>query len=289
MPYILSYDSWIEDVQHYRQDGPIGQVTTTVVRDPKDPASFLLAWEVCPFCQSVMTCPIDENKVIPMAPDESFAFRLSACVACGWWTAHSQWVYDRDYIEKVAAEVLRIARKGIAKEFNVTAGELPLEALIREAKKRPQILYDVNPRKLEETVAAVFGAVMDCNVEHVGRSHDGGVDLIVLDADAPLLVQVKRRQHAEHVEPASLVREFIGAVALRGAVRGAVVSTARKFSPLAQRHARNIVSSRTFVEFDLIDFARFRDLLRLTPGSLTDPWRQHLDALRAIPLNEYLD
>jgi restriction endonuclease Mrr len=144
-------------------------------------------------------------------------------------------------------------------------------------------LYEVHPRKLEELVASVFGAHFDCHVEHVGRSNDGGIDLVVVDSDNPLLVQVKRRKHESHVEGPDLVREFIGAVYMKGADRGAIVSTARRFSPSAQENARRVTTHRNFKQFDLINFDRLRDMLRLTPPTDPDPWRKHVEALREIP------
>ena len=41
----------------------------------------------------------------------------------------------------------------------------------------------------------------------VGKTNDGGVDLILLESDAPILVQVKRRKRAEKTEGVVVIRD----------------------------------------------------------------------------------
>lgn len=49
---------------------------------------------------------------------------------------------------------------------------------------------------MEELVASVFRDFYECEVEVVGKSNDGGVDVIVIDSDNPIMVQVKRRRNS---------------------------------------------------------------------------------------------
>jgi hypothetical protein len=46
---------------------------------------------------------------------------------------------------------------------------------------------------MEELVASVLPEHFACTAHVVGKTNDGGVDLILIDADEPIIVQVKRR------------------------------------------------------------------------------------------------
>jgi hypothetical protein len=48
---------------------------------------------------------------------------------------------------------------------------------------------------------SVFKDYFDCEVIHCGRSHDGGIDLILISADEPTVIQVKPRENPLVVEP----------------------------------------------------------------------------------------
>lgn len=283
--YILSYDSWIEDVEEHRRSGRHPGITTQITRSPTDPTRFQHRSAKCPFCGSLMTLEIDKSEATMAGYNDAFlTFDVRSCAGCGWWDSRWTNAEGPDSIGEVSDYTTIAMRWAIARQFDVRSAHVPLALLTREIARTPTLLYDVQPRKLEELVGAIFASVYACRVEHVGRSYDGGVDLIVVDSNNPLLVQVKRRSAPRHTEAASVVREFIGAMHLRGATRGAIVSTARAFSQLARRHAATITRTRRFEYFELVDFDRLRSMLRLLPPTRAEPWRPYIAVLSRGPI-----
>ncbi|MBD2580163.1 restriction endonuclease [Oscillatoria sp. FACHB-1406] len=90
----------------------------------------------------------------------------------------------------------------------------------------------MNPYRLETLVADIFKANHShAEVIHVGKPHDGGVDVFFVDADQKQwLIQVKRREKANSTEPVETIRNLLGTMLLEGACHGIVVSTADRFS-----------------------------------------------------------
>jgi len=66
---------------------------------------------------------------------------------------------------------------------------------MNELVKKQSILYDVDPYKLEDIAQVVFSAYYNCEIKHVGKTGDGGKDLLIVQSDDPILVQVKRREN----------------------------------------------------------------------------------------------
>ncbi|HWA84362.1 MAG TPA: hypothetical protein VG820_13040, partial [Fimbriimonadaceae bacterium] len=57
--------------------------------------------------------------------------------------------------------------------------EIPaLTQLVEEAKRRPRLLHALSPKDFEVFVGSVLQSFFQCDVHHVGQSHDGGIDLI---------------------------------------------------------------------------------------------------------------
>ena len=71
------------------------------------------------------------------------------------------------------------------RRYNCDDKALPLESLLREIKKRSDILYHIAPSKMEELVGRVFSEFFVTKAIHCGRSHDGGVDLLLVEGDEP--------------------------------------------------------------------------------------------------------
>ena len=82
---------------------------------------------------------------------------------------------------------------------------------------------------------------MDCEIKLVGKSHDGGKDLILLNGENQTFVQVKRRTQANKVEGVSCIRDLIGASIIGEAKACVFVTTANHFSKPAQDAAKKVV------------------------------------------------
>lgn len=164
----------------------------------------------------------------------------------------------------------RVAR---LRTFEATDLSAPLEALIEYAARHPAILRDVNPTKLERLVGATIGRALECEVEHCGRTGDGGIDLFVMDGETKLLVQVKRREKPS-TESVQTVRELLAATLLHGSARASIVTTAAKFSSAARLAAATAIKLRLVEQFDLVDFDRFASILNLISRG-EPPWRKY--------------
>ena len=130
----------------------------------------------------------------------------------------------------------------------------------------------INDKKMEELVASVFKDFMDCEIKLVGKSHDGGKDLILLNGENQTFVQVKRRTQANKVEGVSCIRDLIGASIIGDAKACVFVTTANHFSKPAQDAAKKVVEENILDSFELIDYQRFVDMLNLQRESYPKEW-----------------
>jgi HJR/Mrr/RecB family endonuclease len=129
---------------------------------------------------------------------------------------------------------------------------------------------------MEELVGFVFSDFFNCEVQYCGKSHDGGIDLVLVMADKPVLVQVKRRMKPTDVEPVSSVREFLGAALLAGHTDCIFVTSADHFSSVGQAAARKALTRGLVTRYDLIDRRRFLDILDLVRTTKTEVWKEQV-------------
>ena len=104
--------------------------------------------------------------------------------------------------------------------------------------------------------------VYDCDVYHVGKSGDGGTDLIVLESDNPILVQVKRRENPNHIELVKGIREFVGTLFIENKRKGIYVSTAKGFSRGSVEVAKRLPDNRQLDYFEFVDYNRLCSLIK---------------------------
>ena len=117
---------------------------------------------------------------------------------------------------------------------------------------------------------------MDCEIKLVGKSHDGGKDLILLNGDSQTFIQVKRRTQADKVEAVSSIRDLIGASVIGNANACIFVTTADHFSKPAQDAAYAVIKNKTFDSFELVDYHRFVEMLNLQKKNYPNEWQQLL-------------
>jgi len=126
--------------------------------------------------------------------------------------------------------------------------------------------------KLEEMSQNALRDVYDCKVHHVGKTGDGGTDLIILESDDPILVQVKRRQDPDHVELVKGVREFVGTLFIEDKRKGIYVSTAKRFSKASREVAEKLISRRKLDYFELVNYDKLCSLIKNTKEE--KPWKK---------------
>lgn len=123
------------------------------------------------------------------------------------------------------------------REFDTNLPEGCSEELAMHIRQHPNLLHFFNPTRFEKFVADVFRAnYTNTEVLHVGKSHDGGVDVLLIDAEKEKwLIQVKRRGVPIPSEGVGTIRDILGAMHLEEARIGIVVSTTERFRNLHKK------------------------------------------------------
>jgi restriction system protein len=244
----------------------------------QQPELFYSNLGYCPICSVKTTLLFDLNK--EFSRYKSGSFKLCSCDNCGWWnydsfhreaSIPSQYLVNGEY--SLSWSECKYRRIAILRSFVPNDLYLPLDVLLRELKRRPEIIHDIHHRKMEELVKSVFEDYLSCEIEYCGASHDGGIDLYTVNSDHPVCIQVKRRIQPDKVENVSLVREFLGASLLAGFHEAILVSTAHHFSKEADK-ASLVAVNKGFVDrFTLVDRDRFFRILQISNSITRDPWR----------------
>lgn len=244
----------------------------SLARAWKSPGEPMVA---CPFCNtrlSVRRCTYHEPS------DLSPVARLSWCPLCCYWEAYREepsegWLDGDD----TAPVYVHMAMSKLA-EFPAS---LPIgceSELAQWLRRHPNKWCALSPRRLEELVATVFKANhAHCEVLHVGKPNDGGVDVLFIDSTSTRwLVQVKRRSDSNASEGVETLRNLLGAMVLNATNSGIVVSTADHFTYralLGQARARSMGYEIGFVDRAILS--------RMLDPMLPDrPW---LDFLSEYP------
>ncbi|MDA9090676.1 restriction endonuclease [Porticoccaceae bacterium] len=222
----------------------------------------------CPFCFS-------EIGVTHTHSSRSESYHNVWVCMCGWWQ-HER-AYDTSCFTNFAPGQDRIERLAELKHatvssYDVSSSEVPTETLREYLFKNPNILYNINPYKLERLVQSVFQDHFACEVIHCGKSHDGGVDLVIVNSGTPIMVQVKRRQNPNHAEAVGSIREFLGAIMLKNSKHGIYVTTAGHFSRMSRDAGKLALENNLVKRFELIDFNSFTDILSLNHTASVHPW-----------------
>lgn len=190
------------------------------------------------------------------------------CVGCHWW-----FITDRMRVQE-CTECVSI-HPSILVKYDLSPASTPLEILLEELPRTRRLLNVVEPRRLELLVKEILKGSHGCDVIHVGRTGDGGIDLGMLDSDQPIAVQIKRRANTGHFEGVAVIREFLGAMVSMGFRRGIFVTTAdsytsgaRAFPKLVKRNASSIA------RLELWDCHRLLKMHKLIqPPPQWRPWR----------------
>lgn len=226
----------------------------------------------CPFCDSQAAEVLSINYQAGVSdPEDLFgddiALSVWGCPSCGWWFEN----FCRWDVEIIGWERFK-RRIALLREFDIREENMPLITLQAELRRRPHLINNVHPKTLEILVADVLADFFKTEVTVVGRTNDGGIDLVYIDCDIPFAVQVKRRISNTASEGVSLVREFLGACVLKG-VRGAtIITTARAFTKGATRTAHEAVTKNLVDTFELIARDRFLDIFGQKRGIDLYPW-----------------
>ncbi len=216
----------------------------------------------CPYCMST-------NVVYPRYVED---IGLCRCGYCGWWK-----LLNLNDVSHGFGKVDVRSKTAIVKRFPVSSLEVPLRALRGFLGKHPNHMAYVNPNVFEKLMAdCLRDAYFPCEVVHVGRSDDGGIDLkLVITDDVCYLVQVKRRKNLDKKEGVEVVRSLNGVLFKEGIPKGMVITTARAFTTRALESTT--IKTPTAVPYDmkLLAFDEVKSMLKLTPVLPYEPWKRY--------------
>ena len=241
-----------------------------------DPFFERTGW--CPYCREQTSIVYsdagrrDHNDWI--TPTSEFrTVTAFSCHRCNWWDVEYAVQFD---VGMARIEHLTLTH-GILKSYDVKDLGVPVATLREVVESRMDLLNQIHPKKMEELVGSVFGDFYDIDeVRLCGKSHDGGIDLVLVQSETPIAVQVKTRRTPNKGESVAAVRDFLGAMTLRDFTSGIFVTTADRFSLSSQNAARSILSKGRVSMFELVDRNRFLDMVRETSTEKVEPWREHL-------------
>lgn len=217
----------------------------------------------CPFCGSVLVQKFyyqryDTNIISKQCVDQWET--IYYCENDGWWQHKINERQDAD--PKAWYSVIH---EGILTKYNDNSLDVPIDVLNDYIHKYPDKITNIHDKKMEELVASVFRSFYNCEATVVGKSSDGGIDIVLLDSDSPTMVQVKRRKSINKTESVAYIRELLGATMLQQSKKCIFVTTANKFSEDAKKTASLAIDLGLVQRYDLFDYDRFINTLRIGP------------------------
>jgi hypothetical protein len=168
------------------------------------------------------------------------------------------------------------------KRFDYETATPSLSHLSKEIYQNREKVYSMAPTKFEIFVGSVLSDFLDCEVHHIGKSGDDGIDLIALVGDSPLMVQVKRRESPSATEGIDVVKLLFASAFVQGASKGMVVTSAKRFTRPAKiwSESRKLVDSGFRLE--LVDLNSLMSMVDAVASKDAEPpWHRHRDRLHS--------
>ncbi|MVU75873.1 hypothetical protein GPX89_01270 [Nocardia sp. ET3-3] len=229
----------------------------------------------CLYCHERLAISFDQRFIRdassflwPRESDDLLHLRASDCPRCGWWQFEKTWDHETGVFHSVRGATLS--------SYAVDSAQVPVDALIQHIRDRPDSIHCIDPLRMEVLVGAVIAEHLDCEVRHVGRTADGGIDLLLVIADETVPIQVKRRSSATATESVKTVREMFGVMLRDGFRKAYVVSSARQFSRQSKAEIETAMARGAFDEFTLLDKQSFIDMMGRTVTATAPSWRKQL-------------
>lgn len=232
----------------------------------------------CPFCNNELN--IQSIKKEPGTEcfcefdfDIVEVGKLWWCPKCAFWQFSLQdWIYGPD--EESNNFLCAISK---LKEFNNKIIPECKNELAQNIRRNPSLWNVMDPKKLEIFVKDIFSSFYaNCEVYHLGKPYDGGVDVLFIDSGKnEWLIQVKRRSKISSSEGVNTIRNLLGTMTLENKKLGIVVSTADHFTYNACKSANRAKKSGYTIQ--LIDKNKL-DLM-LDPLIPKEPWIEFVNEM----------
>ncbi len=226
--------------------------------------------ESCPCCAGAIV-PVADLSPSPLDGFPGSGYHI--CEACGFWRyGVNNMVTTPDFTVPFTLE-LNSQRE--------TPSLIHLASAIYE---RPELLHKMESTRFEKFVGSVLREFFHCDVWHVGRSGDDGIDLVVVEKEEPMLVQVKRRTKSSAVEGIDIVKLLFASAFVKGSSKGMVVTTAQRFSRVSKKWIQLEKLKDLKFSMELVDVNRLLSMMHaVRPPNANAPWENHkatLDSAR---------
>jgi hypothetical protein len=262
---VLAFDQAHQE--HEYRDDTWWQAPNT----PRDNFISTLLAQDCIFCHVAL-------KVESVHEIGHHGLEVGSCVKCGWWRIL------RRYAAADASDLSFMVAD--AKHYDISDGDVPIAELRNFLARHPSNLAHVSPTALERLIQdCLRDEFAPCEVIHVGRTGDGGIDLKLVHSDRePVLIQVKRRADLSQAEGVRVVRELNGVLFREGLARGMVVTTASRYTRGAHHEASEVLTAAATNRYQ-VQLRAFSDVLAmlgLTRRTGKLPWLDYLAEFRHL-------
>ena len=201
---------------------------------------------------------------------------IKICTNCGWWIMHRSFADDG----MTTCTYEHSVTVGNAKNFNVSALDVPIALLRKYLTRNPKDLAHIHPQRFELLMQDCLRDAYDSSeVIHMGYSKDGGIDLkLVLTNSETYLVQIKRRSDLTKNEGVTVVRELNGVLFREDEAKGMIITTAPDYTKAAkeERNIKNL-KMRERYQVDLLKFDDVVKMINLPTVQPYSPWINHLE------------
>jgi len=206
--------------------------------------------------------------------------KVEVCQLCGWWRIE-------EYIDETCSQPdikvvgpYTAGAAGALKRLSLHEISTPIDEVRSYLLGKQEARFDLHPRLFELTVASVFGD-LGYEVKVTAYSNDGGIDVILEKAGEEIGVQVKRYHQRVGVKQ---IRELVGALVLRDAQTGILVTTSGYTR--GSKAAGNRYAERGY-NIELIDGKKFLHALRIAQKPRYSSYSEFLEAI-GRPITRFL-
>ncbi|MNL15071.1 Restriction endonuclease [compost metagenome] len=226
-----------------------------------------IAQNSCPNCRSPLTQVEDYDN----SDQDIVSFgSVDVCTDCNWWSALKTFIDGHDEDEN-ALITTRIFFS-VLKKYKISDKDPTLEFVDRELRKNPDVIAKMNKTAFEKYMQDILREHYCKKVLHVGRSCDGGVDLLMIDDEERTLVQVKNRMlHKSEGSP--VVRDLLGAMVQKNTFNGLILSTGRHFTKEAVKTAEEALSHGKVQKIEFKNCQEILEMINVVSEKREEPWK----------------
>jgi restriction system protein len=194
------------------------------------------------------------------------------CTGCGWWMTIEGRIGHFDNGEEWRPSPILYPSALLA--FDTASMYVPARILATELTNNSLDFRRMHPTAIERFAQEILSGVYSCEVRHVGRTGDGGIDLLMLQSDSPVVIQVKHRRDSSAIEYISVIREFLGAMVVKNYRKGIFITTAHRYSRGAKRLSVDATKESLAVDsLELVDCRKLVEMTRILSNTNDNtPW-----------------